>query len=110
MMKPTLEKVQSVRKDPVQDLKIFADNPRDWLAKQQGIGLKGWLLAYADDGVIWGKLVDGKLTLARDVFEEAMRRIGSGDAPTPVSIRQKGGDPSMEGERHLPGVPAGGWG
>lgn len=41
---------------------------RAWIAKQaQERGLR-WLLAYLDDGVIWGELRDGKLHLSSDVF------------------------------------------
>jgi CRISPR-associated protein (TIGR03984 family) len=42
---------------------------RAWLAGQMKAQMP-WLLAHADDGVIWGKRgADGKLTLSSDVFD-----------------------------------------
>jgi len=54
----------------------FAENPHDWMSKllQQDeykmLNLK-YLLAHADDGVIWGQFdQDGGLQLARDEFPQ----------------------------------------
>jgi CRISPR-associated protein (TIGR03984 family) len=49
----------------------FEKDPRGWLA-YQGVQHKlSRLLAHADDGVIWGRLVDdGTLKLSGDVFSE----------------------------------------
>ncbi len=49
----------------------FATDPRRWLAGRMPAGMP-WLLAHADDGVIWGKReADGTLRLAGDVFQDA---------------------------------------
>jgi len=42
-----------------------------WLEAQPRLGATGWLLAHAEEGVIWGKLVDGKLKLASHVNQSA---------------------------------------
>jgi len=50
------------------DARSFADDPRAWLAQRMTETMP-WLLAHADDGVIWGKRQpDGTLLLAGDVF------------------------------------------
>jgi CRISPR-associated protein (TIGR03984 family) len=47
----------------------FNANPRQWLADRMNEGMP-WLLAHADDGVIWGRRdPDGQLVLSGDVFE-----------------------------------------
>ncbi len=47
----------------------FTADPAAWLAGQMGAG-RPWLLAHADDGVIWGKLSeDGQLHLSSDAFD-----------------------------------------
>lgn len=46
------------------DLSQFQAEPVGWFAKQGAMGEQTWLLAFAEDGVIWGKLDGGKLTLA----------------------------------------------
>ena len=52
------------------DLATFCEDPRGWLAKQMHQDMP-WLLAHADDGVIWGKLQDnGTLLLSSDVFAD----------------------------------------
>jgi CRISPR-associated protein (TIGR03984 family) len=51
----------------------FGADPRAWLAAQMTEGMP-WLLAHADDGVIWGRREpDGALILSSDVFKEAER-------------------------------------
>lgn len=49
------------------DVPDVAD-PIPWLKELAG-GRKCWLLAHADDGVIWGRLEDGMLTTARQAAE-----------------------------------------
>lgn len=50
----------------------FSKNPRAWLQeKAEEHGLK-YLLAHADDGVIWGKVTADRLSLSGDVFAEIM--------------------------------------
>ena len=50
------------------DAESFAENPRAWLAQQMSAAMP-WLLAHADDGVIWGKRQpDRRLLLSSDVF------------------------------------------
>lgn len=50
------------------DTTTFQADPAGWFVQQPSVGPKAWLLAYADDGVIWGKLVDGRLRLSSDDF------------------------------------------
>ncbi|GAB4533433.1 MAG: CRISPR-associated protein Csx19 [Anaerolineae bacterium] len=46
---------------------------RAWLARQMSEQMP-WLLAHADDGVIWGKRQpDGRLVLSSDVFDDPAR-------------------------------------
>jgi len=40
-----------------------------WLEGQPALGKTTWLLAHAEDGVIWGKLVDGRLKLSSQLAE-----------------------------------------
>jgi CRISPR-associated protein (TIGR03984 family) len=48
----------------------FADNPTNWLArKAKEYGLTT-LLAYADDGVIWGQMVGEQLALSSSAFPQ----------------------------------------
>lgn len=54
--------------DPL-NLAHFDDDPARWFADQPRVGDTAWLLAYADDGVIWGELTGCKLVLAQDIFE-----------------------------------------
>ena len=65
-----VNKIESVKIDTGIDLAGFADAPRAWLEKQPSVGDETWLLAYADDGVIWGRLKNGSLLLAgdKDIF------------------------------------------
>jgi len=46
----------------------FVTDPKAWLQANAGIDGKTWLLAYADDGVIWGELRGGSLCIANEVF------------------------------------------
>lgn len=48
----------------------FTSDPRQWL-QQKANEYMPYLLAHADDGVIWGKLDEnGKLVLSSDIFAE----------------------------------------
>jgi len=61
----------SWQSEPVDDQ--FAANARGWLAGRMSDG-RPWLLAHADDGVIWGKRQkDGSLTLSGEVFNDPDR-------------------------------------
>lgn len=52
------------------DLNSSPEALRAWLAGQMSAQMP-WLLAHADDGVIWGKRQpDGKLVLSSDVFRD----------------------------------------
>jgi CRISPR-associated protein (TIGR03984 family) len=52
------------------DVEEFSQDPRTWLAKRMNEGMP-WLLAHADDGVIWGELQnDGTLLLSSDIFND----------------------------------------
>jgi CRISPR-associated protein (TIGR03984 family) len=41
-------------------------DPSEWLQQQAAAGGFCWLLAHADDGVIWGRLDDGRLLTSHD--------------------------------------------
>lgn len=56
---------------PSIDTTDVMNNLTDWLEAQPIPGATGWLLAHAEDGVIWGKLVGGKLKLAFQVNQLA---------------------------------------
>jgi CRISPR-associated protein (TIGR03984 family) len=45
-------------------------NLRDWIAEQAQEHSLQYLLAYGDDGVIWGKFQNGQLVTSGDVFPE----------------------------------------
>ena len=49
--------------DMTVDLNTFTTDIVAWFATQSPLGTDTWLLAYAEDGVIWGKLEQGKLAL-----------------------------------------------
>ena len=52
------------------DVEEFSQDPRAWLVKRMNADMP-WLLAHADDGVIWGKRqADGTLLLSSDVFSD----------------------------------------
>lgn len=42
-----------------------------WLEAQPAPGPTGWLLAHAENGVIWGRVADGKLKLATGINQSA---------------------------------------
>lgn len=75
-MKTKIENL-AVKITPMPDLTGFSANPQDWLINQPTAGETAWLLAYADDGVIWGKVQNGKLIQAADVFGETFPRLES---------------------------------
>lgn len=45
------------------------DDLKQWLAKQMNAG-RGWLLAHADDGVIWGRWESGELITSHDIASD----------------------------------------
>jgi CRISPR-associated protein (TIGR03984 family) len=52
------------------DMGAFSQDPRAWLAQRMSDEML-WLLAHADDGVIWGKRQDdGTLLLSSDVYSD----------------------------------------
>jgi CRISPR-associated protein (TIGR03984 family) len=53
---------------PVEDL--TDDTPKLWLEKQADEHRLQYLLAHADDGVIWGHFKDGELVTSGDVFAQ----------------------------------------
>jgi CRISPR-associated protein (TIGR03984 family) len=61
-------------KDLCQDLSTAAieddSTLRSWLIEQAATYKLTYLLAHADDGVIWGNFNEGKLTIARDIFPQ----------------------------------------
>ncbi|MBU2611007.1 MAG: TIGR03984 family CRISPR-associated protein [Chloroflexi bacterium] len=55
---------------PVTVDKTFATDPRAWLAGRMSAEMP-WLLAHADDGVIWGqRQEDGTLKLSSDAYND----------------------------------------
>jgi CRISPR-associated protein (TIGR03984 family) len=58
--------------------------PRAWLTALAAAVDAQYLLAYADDGVIWGRLDDGALQLSSDAFPEVAVRL---DAATLQAAR-----------------------
>lgn len=50
--------------------RAFVDDPAAWLAAAMRQRKLRTLLAYADDGVIWGRLDDDRLRLSREVAPE----------------------------------------
>ncbi len=66
-----LKRIKSVLMERIEDGPSFADNPLAWLKSRQGMGDHAFLLAFADDGIIWGSLDSGKLTLSGDVFPKS---------------------------------------
>ena len=53
---------------PVEVEAGFADGPADWLAKKAVAHGLTTLLAHADDGVVWGRVTDGRLALSSKAF------------------------------------------
>jgi len=53
----------------------FADGPVAWLAQQAITYGLTTLLAHADDGVIWGRMVGGRLALSSDAFPKVSPRL-----------------------------------
>lgn len=55
---------------PVDVLNDSAENKniRIWFEAQPAVGEESWLLAFFDDGVVWGKLQDGRLSTSSDAF------------------------------------------
>lgn len=58
------------RTDNKLDFNGFEANPRDWFSAQAAKRGLTCFLAHADDGVIWGKVEDGQLSLSGEVFAE----------------------------------------
>lgn len=67
----TNPEIMSVQISPVENLDGFTVDARAWVEKKSGAGAHAWLLAYADDGFIWGELTTDKLVLAKDIFAGA---------------------------------------
>ena len=53
---------------PVEVAVAFDDDPAGWLSNFGRAHAMSTLLAHADDGVVWGRIDDGGLRTARDVF------------------------------------------
>jgi CRISPR-associated protein (TIGR03984 family) len=61
----------TISKPKCEPLKIPDDfNLKQWLEKQAKENQLNYLLAHADDGIIWGKFQDGKLITADIVFPQ----------------------------------------
>lgn len=75
-MKPQLEKIGC---KIVENLVVdgFCDNPLNWFMDQPSVGDFSWLLAYADDGVVWGKICNGKLMIANNIFGESFPKMNT---------------------------------
>lgn len=57
------------------DSSDFAANPITWFEKQPSVGDEVWLLAHADDGVLWGQLRDGQLVTCDKAFPQVSPRL-----------------------------------
>jgi CRISPR-associated protein (TIGR03984 family) len=53
---------------------VPAINLREWITKQMSDNKLEFLLAFADDGVIWGRMDNGILTIAREASEKEDKR------------------------------------
>lgn len=62
-------KDNSFKAETTLDLSAFTTDIAAWLCRQPAVGEKQWLLAYAEDGVIWGKIENGQLQLSKDQEE-----------------------------------------
>lgn len=69
-MNRTLQKIQTQIQPAYPVGSEFENDPREWLIKQAKQNNLKFLLAYADDGVIWGQFEGDQLQLAGDRFAE----------------------------------------
>lgn len=64
-----LKPVQAFNATPIDFVSQTSNELVQWLIEQENeVGSQCWLLGYADDGVIWGKIDDHKMVTAADVF------------------------------------------
>ena len=61
--------------EPAPDLTGIEQDLGHWLTTQTGLGPQVWLLAHAVDGVIWGRLDAGTLTLSGDVYASVSPKL-----------------------------------
>ncbi len=73
-MTTVYENIKLTYSNPL-DLKGFSEDPAEWFLKQPAVGDDAWLLAYADDGVIWGKIENKQLVQACQVFGDTFPRL-----------------------------------
>lgn len=59
-----IERKLTWRAEPLQDVSLLAINPKKWFESQPSVGKTCWFLAHAEDGVIWGIIRDGQLSLS----------------------------------------------
>jgi len=73
---------------PIEDFSGFEEDVRDWLTRCMSQDMP-WLLAHADDGVIWGRRQsDGSLLLSSDVFNVVSRYPAIAVALRPETLQQ----------------------
>lgn len=73
-MSPPFEHYKIIYSEPL-DLQDFTSDASKWLVAQPPVGDSAWLLAYADDGVIWGEVKAGKLIQAYEIFGESFPKL-----------------------------------
>jgi CRISPR-associated protein (TIGR03984 family) len=53
----------------------FEKDPCAWFAEQSSVGSPAWLLAFADDGVIWGFLDNGEFHLSGNTYPQVSPQL-----------------------------------
>ncbi len=56
------------RKGSPPNLSRFEEDITAWFLNQPSVGSQSWLLAHAEDGIIWGTIDDHHLLLSSDAF------------------------------------------
>src|SRR5690554_2407292 len=67
-MKPPIDISPAYTAREITDIADLEKNPKAWFELQPAVGKESWFLAYLEEGVIWGKIRDGRLALSSDVF------------------------------------------
>lgn len=72
------------------DMQPDTDNLQDWILQQIGKENAAWILGHDLDGLIWGRIEDGKMSLAHDIA------VPSGPAVWEVDGQKRWGAPLRE--------------
>lgn len=63
---------------PISTNELNSDNLKNWIERQaekNQLGDSSYLLAHAEDGIIWGRFENSKLTTADEVFDKKVFRV-----------------------------------